>query len=139
MDTLLSVVLFTRQIGYHTALYLSIHNFTFLTRLLNCLLIGKCCTCGSFTVAGAASANVNMSCGTLIVVIVLAVSGLAINADGMAGMSGRISKGIVPFSSLNEAFTAGIIAAAGMPATHHDIALAAEMLVIISAIINGTF
>lgn len=88
MDTLLAVVLPTRQIGYHTMPYLSTHNFTFLIRLLNCLLIGKRCTCGSFTVAGSASANVNMSCGTLIVAVVLAVSCLAINVDGMAGMSG---------------------------------------------------
>lgn len=80
-----------------------------------------------------------MSRGTLVIAVVLAVSRLTIDADDMAGMSGRISEGILPFPSLGKAFAAGVVTAAGVPATHHNIAFAAEMLVIIDAIINGTF
>lgn len=44
----------------------------------------------------------------------------------------------MPFPSLDKTLAAGVVTATGVPATHHDIPLAAEMLIIIDAIINGT-
>jgi hypothetical protein len=62
-----------------------------------------------------------------------------VNADGLAGMDHGTFKGIRSLFSLTEALTAGAVTTAGMGSTHHNIPLAAQMLLIIAAVFHCAF
>ena len=64
---------------------------------------------------------------------------LAVNADGFAGVNHRTLIGVHPLSFGDKALTAGSVTAAGMLSSYHDVSLATQVLVIITAIFYNTF
>lgn len=90
-------------------------------------------------VARSAALDIYMLRRAFIVGIVNTVGCLAVDADGGAGMRNRALKGIHSLPFLHEALTAGLVRAACMLAAHHNIALGAQMLLIIGTILYRTF
>lgn len=105
----------------------------------SCLFLFKGRAGCSPAVAGAASLDVHMFRVAFVIGIVDTFHRFTINADGSAGMGYGTFKRIHPFPLLPEAVTAGFVAAAGMLSAHHDVSLAAEMLVIVGTIVYRTF
>ena len=74
---------------------------------------------------------------TLIVGIVHALFRLTVDADRAAGVLQRTYISVIP--SLGKTLAAGAVTVAGMTASHHDIALAAIILLIVTAVFHATF
>lgn len=72
----------------------------------------------------------------LIIFIIDALYCLAINADIIAWMLYRTFKAVILL--LCKAFAAGLIGTGCMSAAHHNVALAAALICIITAILCGT-
>ena len=67
---------------------------------------------------------------TLIITVIDALYRLTVDADRMAWMSQGAAERIPPLSLLRKAFTAGSVTVAGVLATHHDVSLAAQTVLI---------
>lgn len=91
------------------------------------------------TVAGTAAFYINVIGMTLIVGIVNALHCLAVNADRGTGMHHGALEGIHPVSLLQKALTAGSVTVMGMLSAHHDVSLAAQMLIVVGTVIHRTF
>jgi ABC-type transport system involved in cytochrome bd biosynthesis fused ATPase/permease subunit len=78
-----------------------------------------------------------MFCMTLIIGIVHTLLRLTVNADRTAGMLQRTYISVI--TPLGKALTAGAVAVARMTASHHDIALAAIIFLIVTTILHATF
>lgn len=76
---------------------------------------------------------------TLIITVIDALYRLTVDADGMAWMRQGITERFSSLSLLCKAFTAGSVTVAGMLASHHDITLAAQTILIIGTIFHNTF
>jgi len=74
---------------------------------------------------------------TLVIGIVHALFRLTVNADRTAGMLQRTHISVIP--PLGKALTASALTVAGMGASHHDIALAAIIFLIVTTIFHATF
>lgn len=103
------------------------------------LFLRKCSAGRLLTVAGAAALDVHMVCVAFVVGIVDALHRLAVDADGRTGMNHGTLEGIHPFPLRSKALTAGPVTVAGPFSANHDVALAAQVLVIVGAIIHRTF
>ena len=103
------------------------------------LFLGKCGTGRLSAVTGAAAFDVHMVRHTLVIAVIDAFHRLAVNADGSAGMRQGIAEIIPSLSLLCKTFTTGAVTVAGMPAPYHDIALAAQAVLIIGTIFHNTF
>ena len=90
-------------------------------------------------VAGAAALNVHMVSMTFVIGIVDTFHRFAVNADGSAGMGNGAFKGIHALLLLPETFTAGIVTATGLLSAHHNVSLAAQVLVVVGTIVYRTF
>ena len=82
------------------------------------------------------SLDVNMICFAAVIRIVYAFHCLAIDADMLAWVRDSTRKTVA--ASLVKALAAGIIAVAGMFSSHHDIALAAAVVFVVSTIAYST-
>lgn len=76
---------------------------------------------------------------TLIITIIDALYRLTVDADRMAWMRQGITERFSSLSLLCKAFTAGSVTVAGMLASHHDITLAAQTILIIGTIFHNAF
>ena len=76
---------------------------------------------------------------TLIITVIDALYRLTVDADGMAWMRQGITERFSSLSLLCKAFTAGSVTVAGMLASHHDITLAAQTVLIIGTIFHNAF
>ena len=105
---------------------------------MSTLFFDKCCAACLLTLAYAITLNVHMLRKASVVSIVLTLACFAVNSDGSAGMfqSADIR---VRTSLLGKTLTAGIVLGAGMLAAHHDISLAAKLVLVIGAIFHRTF
>jgi hypothetical protein len=98
------------------------------------LLLSEGSACGLLTVTGSAALDVHMLCTALIIFVVNALHGFAVDGDG----SGRMGKGACHGTSFfPEAFTTGLILSASMLAAHTDIALTAQTVLIIGTIFHS--
>ena len=75
---------------------------------------------------------------TLVIGIINTVGRLTVDADGRAGVGHRALERIHSLSFLRETLAAGIITAAGVLSAHHNISLAAQMLIIVGTIVYRT-
>lgn len=73
-----------------------------------------------------------------VVGIIYTLYRFAVDADDFAGVNHRTLIRIHSFPLLGETFTTGFITAAGMLSAHHNVSLAAQMLIIITAIFYRT-
>lgn len=103
------------------------------------LLFRKSSTGGLSAVAGSAALDIHMIRHTLIITVIDALYRLTVDADRMAWMSQGAAERIPPLSLLRKAFTAGSVTVAGVLATHHDVSLAAQTILIIGTIFHNTF
>ena len=76
---------------------------------------------------------------TFVIGIVYTFYRFAVDTDGLAGMDDRTFEGIQSLPLLDKALAAGPVTAAGMLSAHHDVSLAAKMLVIVGTIFHRTF
>lgn len=76
---------------------------------------------------------------TLIITVIDALYRLTVDADRMAWMRQGITERFSSLSLLCKAFTAGSVTVAGMLASHHDITLAAQTILIIGTIFHNAF
>lgn len=116
--------------------HLSSRNTDFLFRDL---LFRKSSAGGLSAVAGSAALDIYMIRHTLIITVIDALYRLTVDADGMAWMRQGITERFSSLSLLCKAFTAGSVTVAGMLASHHDITLAAQTILIIGTIFHNTF
>ena len=121
--------------------HLSSRNTDFLFRdlLFRDLLFRKSSTGGLSAVAGSAALDIHMIRHTLIITVIDALYRLTVDADRMAWMSQGAAERIPPLSLLRKAFTAGSVTVAGVLATHHDVSLAAQTVLIIGTIFHNAF
>lgn len=103
------------------------------------LLFRKSSAGGLSAVAGSAALDIYMIRHTLIITVIDALYRLTVDADGMAWMRQGITERFSSLSLLCKAFTAGSVTVAGMLASHHDITLAAQTILIIGTIFHNTF
>jgi len=106
---------------------------------INCLFLFKGRAGCPLAVTGAAALNVYMICVAFVIGVVDTFYRFAVNADGSAGVGNGALKGIHTLLLLSEALTAGAVAVAGMLPAHHNVSLAAQMLVIVGTIFYRTF
>lgn len=92
----------------------------------------------SLAVAGSAALDVHMTGLAFIVRVVYTFLRLTVNADGLSGMACRTLKRVITLPLLRKAFTAGLIASLRMLSAHHDITLAAQMILIVHTVIHCT-
>ena len=94
-------------------------------------------TCCFFAGICSAALDIHMVRIALIIRIINAFVRLTVNADRPAGMGDGTCKRphIAP---VLKALTAGIILAAGVPAGHHDIPLAAAPVAVVGTVFHGT-
>ena len=90
-------------------------------------------------VAGTAALDVHMLRHTLIITIINALYCLTVDADRMAWMRQGIAERFSSLSLLRKAFTAGSVTVAGVLATHHDVSLATQTVLIIGTIFHNAF
>lgn len=76
---------------------------------------------------------------TLIITVIDALYRLTVDADRMAWMSQGATERTPPLSLLRKAFTAGSVTVAGVLATHHDVSLATQTVLIIGTIFHNAF
>lgn len=103
------------------------------------LLFRKSSTGGLSAVAGSAALDIHMIRHTLIITVIDALYRLTVDADRMAWMSQGAAERIPPLSLLRKAFTAGSVTVAGVLATHHDVSLATQTVLIIGTIFHNAF
>ena len=103
------------------------------------LLFRKSSAGGLSAVAGSAALDIYMIRHTLIITVIDALYRLTVDADRMAWMRQGITERFSSLSLLCKAFTAGSVTVAGMLASHHDITLAAQTILIIGTIFHNTF
>lgn len=103
------------------------------------LLFRKSSTGGLSAVAGSAALDVHMLRHTLIITIINALYCLTVDADRMAWMRQGIAERFSSLSLLRKAFTAGSVTVAGVLATHHDVSLATQTVLIIGTIFHNAF
>lgn len=99
----------------------------------------KSSTGGLSAVAGSAALDVHMLRHTLIITIINALYCLTVDADRMAWMRQGIAERFSSLSLLRKAFTAGSVTVAGVLATHHDVSLATQTVLIIGTIFHNAF
>ena len=88
-------------------------------------------------VARATTPDIHMFRMTLVVGIVHALFRLAVDTDCTAGVLQRTYISVI--TSLGKALAAGALTVAGMTATHHDITLAATILLVVTTVFHATF
>lgn len=76
---------------------------------------------------------------TLIITVIDALYRLTVDADRMAWMRQGITERFSSLSLLCKAFTAGSVTVAGVLATHHDVSLATQTVLIIGTIFHNAF
>ena len=76
---------------------------------------------------------------TLIITVIDTLYRLTVDDDRMAWMRLGIAERFSSLSLLRKALTAGAVTVAGMLASHHDITLAAQTILIIGTIFHNTF
>lgn len=76
---------------------------------------------------------------TLIITVIDALYRLTVDADRMAWMSQGAAERIPPLSLLRKALTAGVVTVTGVLATHHDVSLATQTVLIIGTIFHNAF
>lgn len=103
------------------------------------LLFRKSSAGGLSAITGSAALDVHMLRHALIITVINALYRLTVDADGMAWMRQGITERFSSLSLLCKAFTAGSVTVAGMLASHHDITLAAQTILIIGTIFHNTF
>lgn len=103
------------------------------------LLFRKSSAGGLSAVAGSAALDIYMIRHTLIITVIDALYRFTVDADGMAWMRQGITERFSSLSLLRKAFTAGSVTVTGMLASHHDITLAAQTILIIGTIFHNTF
>lgn len=103
------------------------------------LLFRKSSAGGLSAVAGSAALDVHMLRHTLIITIINALYCLTVDADRMAWMRQGIAERFSSLSLLRKAFTAGSVTVAGVLATHHDVSLATQTVLIIGTIFHNAF
>ena len=101
---------------------------------MSTLFFDKCSTACLLTLTCAISLNVHMLGKASVIRIVLTLTCFAVDPDGSAGMfqSADIR---VRTSLLGKTLTAGIVLGAGMLAAHHDISLAASLVLIVHTVL----
>ena len=90
-------------------------------------------------VAGTTALDIHMICHALVIAVINTFYRLTVDTDGMAWMRQGITERFSSLSLLCKAFTAGSVTVAGMLASHHDITLAAQTILIIGTIFHNTF
>ncbi len=97
--------------------------------------------CRSLAGAGPAALDVHMIRMTLVIGIIDTLHRLTVDADRLAGMDYGTLERIPALPLLHEALAAGAVTAAGMLPSHHDISLAAQMLllIVVGTVLHRTF
>jgi len=90
-------------------------------------------------VAGSATLDIHMIRHALVIAVINTFYRLTVDADRMAWMSQGAAERIPPLSLLRKAFTAGSVTVAGVLATHHDVSLATQTVLIIGTIFHNAF
>ena len=80
-----------------------------------------------------------MVCHAFIIGVVDAFYSLAVNTDGFMRVCYRTLERIGYSASLSKTLTTGFLAITSVLASHHDIALAAQMLFVIGPVFHCTF
>ena len=80
-----------------------------------------------------------MVCHTLIIAVIDTFYSLTVDADGLTWMSQRVTERLPSLSFLRKALATGSVAVAGMLTSHHDIALAAQAILIIGTVFHNAF
>lgn len=90
-------------------------------------------------VASTAALNIHMIRHALVIAVINTFYRLTVDADRMAWMSQGAAERTPPLSLLRKAFTAGSVTVAGVLATHHDVSLATQTVLIIGTIFHNAF
>lgn len=89
-------------------------------------------------IAGATPSDVHVGSRALIVGIVHALFCLAVDADGIGGMTGGILVGILILSH-HKALAACLVTAGGVLAVHTDVPLTTQMVLVVGTVLCSTF
>lgn len=103
------------------------------------LLLRKCSTCCLFEIVGTSALNVHMVGVAFVVGVVDALHGLAVNADGLAGMHNGTLEGIRTLPLRKKTLAAGAVTVISMLSSNHDVSLAAQPPVVVGTILHCTF
>ena len=75
---------------------------------------------------------------TLIILVVHALGRLTVDTDIVGGMTGAIGVGVAAAPAGEKALAAGLISAAGMLSSHHNVPLGTQSLLVVHTIFHST-
>ena len=108
-------------------------------RVIPALFFRECSAGRLRTVTSATALDVHMVCVTLVVGVVNTLYCFTVYTDSGTWMCHGALEGISPLPLLRKALAAGTVTVISMFTAYHDVAFAAQMLVVVGTVIHCTF